>query len=135
MLLAAENEPLRSGRAAYPEQLTFERGSVDVPVAALGGHHDVGERLAPRQFVGMVLDGPDEHDGLLLDGEGVVTVIPGVQARGTAQPEDTDQIVERPARGGVVGVGHAPGWRCWAREDAGSCGNFPECCRLWPYSC
>jgi len=91
-LLAAENEPMRP--FGIRQQLLLELGGVDVPVGVLGDHHDIGDRLAPGQLVGMVLEGPDEHDGTFLGGDGVADVIAVVQARGKPDPEDADQLVD-----------------------------------------
>ena len=44
------------------DQLTLERGDVDVAVGVLRDDHDVGDRLAPRQLVGVVLERADEDD-------------------------------------------------------------------------
>ena len=61
-LEAAENDPMRSGRSAYSLELLLEHRHVDVAVAVLGDRHDVADRLAPRQLVGVVLERADEHD-------------------------------------------------------------------------
>ena len=44
-------------------ELRLETLLVDVPVGVLGDHHDVGDGLAPRDLVAVVLEGADEHDG------------------------------------------------------------------------
>ena len=62
---AAEKLPILSGRAANAHELLLEVGEIDVAVGVLVDHDDVGDRLAPRQLVGVVLERPDEHDRAL----------------------------------------------------------------------
>ena len=59
-LEAAEKLPIRSGRSAYRRSSLGEVREVDAAVGVRADHHDVGERLAPRQLVGVVLVRPDE---------------------------------------------------------------------------
>ena len=65
-LQAAENEPIFSGRSAYRSSSASQLGLVDVAVGVLGDRHHVGDRLAPGQLVGVVLEGADEDDRPLL---------------------------------------------------------------------
>ncbi len=44
------------------DEFRFQRRRVDVAVGVLRDDHDVGDRLAPRQLVGVVLERSDEHD-------------------------------------------------------------------------
>ena len=67
---------------------------VDVPVGVLGDRHDVGDRLAPRQLVGVVLERPDEHHRALVGGMCSVRCVPVVEAGGDAQAQDADQLVD-----------------------------------------
>jgi hypothetical protein len=66
-LEAALNEPIFSGRSAYGRAWR-EVGQVDVAVGVLADGHDVGDRLAPGDLVGVVLVGADEDDRPLLAG-------------------------------------------------------------------
>ena len=59
---AAENDPIRSGRSAYSSKVLAQPVEVDVAVGVLRDRDDVGDRLAPRHLVGVVLVGTDEHD-------------------------------------------------------------------------
>ena len=59
---AAENEPIFTGRSAYRDELRFEPCQVDVSVGVFGNRDDIGDRLAPRQLVGVVLERTDEDD-------------------------------------------------------------------------
>src|ERR1035437_16038 len=76
------------------QQLSFQGGGVDVTVCVLGNHHDVGDRLAPGQLVGVVFKGPDEHDGAFVGRDCVVKVVSVVQVRGNPQSQDADQLVD-----------------------------------------
>ena len=62
---AAEKLPMRSGRLAVALELAREVGLVDVAVGVLADVDDLGDRLAPRQLVGVVLERADEHDRAL----------------------------------------------------------------------
>ena len=84
-LEAAENEPILSGRSACSDELGGEERLVDVPVGVLGADHDVGDRLAPRQLVGVVLERADEDDRPLVGRDVVGEVRAGPRApRGSA---------------------------------------------------
>ena len=52
-----------------PDQLRVQVGQVDVPVGVRADHDDVGDRLPPRQLVGVVLVRADEHHRPLLGGD------------------------------------------------------------------
>ena len=58
---AAEKLPMRSGRPAWPASSSLELAEVDVAVGVLADHHHLGDRLAPGQLVGVVLERPGEH--------------------------------------------------------------------------
>ena len=60
-------------------QFSLEHGDVDVAVGVLRDHHDIGDRLAPRQLVGMMLEGSEEHDRTLVGGDGLAEVVSVVQ--------------------------------------------------------
>ena len=53
---AAENEPIFSGRSRVAHELLRELLEVDVAVGVLADRDDVGDRLAPRQLVAVVLE-------------------------------------------------------------------------------
>ena len=61
---ADEQRPV--GELGQPRR---QEGLVDVAVGVLGADHDVGDRLAPRQLVGVVLERADEHHGPLVGGD------------------------------------------------------------------
>jgi hypothetical protein len=44
----------------------------------------------------MVFKGPDEHDGALVGRDRVAEVVPVVHVRGNPEPEDADQLGDRP---------------------------------------
>ena len=81
-------------------QLAFEVGQVDMPVGVFADNDDVGNRLTPGQLVGMMLIGPDEHDGTLRfrdpRGEAETFIQPGRDA----QFQNADQLVHRCRRPG-----------------------------------
>ena len=95
---AAENDPIFSGRSAYAVELLREDGQVDVAVRVLGDGHDVADRLAPRQLVGVVLERADEHDRALVGRDVRRQVVAVVEVGGDAQVEDADQLVDRRRR-------------------------------------
>ena len=92
---AAENDPIFSDRSAYVDQLGFEPGQVDVPVGVLGNGDDIGDRFAPRQFVGVMLERPDEDDRALAARDVLRQVEPVVEVGGEPQVHDPDQLVDR----------------------------------------
>ena len=74
-------------------QLNGELGLVDVPVGILVDGHDVGDRLAPRQFVGVVLERPDEHHRALLCRDLRGEVVAVIEFGGDPQTHDPDEFV------------------------------------------
>ena len=71
-------------------------------VGVLGNHHDVGDRLTPRQLVRVVLERPHEHHGALTVRDVRREPVPVVERRGEAQAEDPDQLVDRSRRAGAA---------------------------------
>ena len=59
---AAEKLPIFSAPVGVAAQLVLEVVEVDAAVGVLADRDDVGDRLAPRQLVRVVLVGPDEDD-------------------------------------------------------------------------
>ena len=91
---AAEKEPIFSGRSAYTE-LGLELREVDVAVGVLADRDHVGDGLAPRQLVGVVLVRPDEHDRPLAAAGSRPQALAVVEVRRDPQVEDVDQLVDR----------------------------------------
>ena len=81
-------------------QLLFEVGQVDMPVGVFADDHDVGNRLAPRQLIGVMFVRPHEHDWTLrfrnLRGK-TETLI---QAGRDPQFQNPDQLIHRCRRPG-----------------------------------
>ena len=71
-------------------------------VGVLGADHDVGDRLAPGQLVGVVLERADEHDRPLVGGDVGGQRVRVLERRGDAQAEDADQLGDR---AGAAGAG------------------------------
>ena len=67
-------------------------------VGVLGDDDDVGDRLAPRQLVGVVLERADEHHRPLPGGICCGQVVPVVEVGGEPQVHDADQLVDRAGR-------------------------------------
>ena len=84
------------------DEFGFQVHGVDVTVSILGNHHDVGDGLAPREFVGMVLERSDEDHRPLIGRDDITEVVTVVQVRGDAESEDADQLVDR---AGATGSG------------------------------
>ncbi len=101
-LEAAEKLPMRSGRPAWPTSSSLELAEVDVAVGVLADHHHLGDRLAPRQLVGVVLVRPDEHHRPLAGRDRSDEPVAVVQVGRDAQVEDADELVDgggaRPTR-------------------------------------
>ena len=97
-LEAAEKSPICSGRSRVRDELRLELREVDVAVGVLGDRHDVGDRLAPGQLVGVVLERPDEHHRPLVGRDRAAEVVAVVEVGREAQVEDADQLVDRAGR-------------------------------------
>ena len=76
-------------------QCSVQRSQVDVAVGVLGDRHDVADRLAPAELVGVVLERPDEHDRSLVGGDVLGQVVAVVEVGGNPQVEQPDQLVDR----------------------------------------
>ena len=74
---------------------------VDAAVGVLADRDDVGDRLAPRDLVGVVLVGPDEDDRALRRRDVLGERVGVVEGRGDPQPEDPDQLRDRPGAPGA----------------------------------
>ena len=83
-----------------------ERGlepvDVDPAVPVLRDHDEVGQRLAPRQLIAVVLVGPDEHDRALGHRDRGTQVIPVIEVGRQPDLQAVDQLVDR-ARGPRAG--------------------------------
>ena len=101
-LLAAENDPIFNGRPWWRTSSVSQVHGVDVTVSVLGNHHDVRDGLAPREFVGMMLERSDEDHRPLLGRDDITEVVTVVQTRGDAESEDADELVDR---AGATGSG------------------------------
>ena len=92
---AAEKDPIRNGRLSVSFERGLEPGQVDPPVAILADRDHVGDRLAPRQLVAVVLVRPDEHDRPLALRDSCLEPIPLVERRRNPQLQDADEEVDR----------------------------------------
>ena len=73
----------------------------DPAVGVLVDRHDVGDGLAPRDLVGVVLEGADEHHRALLGRDRGGEVVAVVERGRDPQSQDADQLVDR---GGAAGA-------------------------------
>lgn len=97
---------VRRGREAPETQRTIrrgqqgrlERGEVHVPVGVLGDGDHVGQALAPRQLVRVVLEGTDEHDGAFVGRHARRPPVTHVELARDAEPEDLDHPIDRRGR-------------------------------------
>ena len=96
---AAENDPIRTGRAANSIRRRSRSRQVDVAVGILGDLDDVGDRFPPREFVGMVLVRSDEHHRALSSG-GIDAVNPKRSSRpaGILKAKDGDESIDGAGR-------------------------------------
>ena len=92
-LEAAEQDDLQ-GPSGILLQSFSQDGQGDVAVEVLRDNDDVGDRLAPRQLVGMVLVGPDEDDRSGVGRDVLREVVGVLELAGDAQAEDPDQLVD-----------------------------------------
>jgi hypothetical protein len=72
---------------------------VDVAVGVLVDDDDVGDGLPPRQLVGVVLVGTQEHHRTFVHGDLLAQPVALVEARGNPELEDAHELVDR--RGGA----------------------------------
>ncbi len=80
------------------DEFGLEAGGVDVPVGVLRDHDHVGDGLAPRQFVGVVLERADEDHGSLVGRDLLGEAVRVVELRGKADAQDPDHLVDRAGR-------------------------------------
>ena len=92
-LEAAEKEPIRRGRSAWRSSSCGEVREVDVAVVVLADGHDVGDRLAPGQLVGVVLEGTDEDDRALPGWDVGAQAVAALEVGRDAQVEDAHELV------------------------------------------
>ena len=72
------------------DELALEVREVDVAVGVgVDGDH-VGDGLAPRELVGVVLEGPDEHHGPLVGGDLRAEAVARVEVRGEPEVQHVD---------------------------------------------
>ena len=95
---AAENEPIFSGRLTNSMSAASSRRDVDPAVPVLRDHDEVGQRLAPRQLIAVVLIGPDEHDRALGHRDRGTQVIAVIEVGRQPDLEAVDQLVDRAGR-------------------------------------
>jgi len=76
-------DPERTRRVA--RELAFEVTQVDAAVLVLVDHDDLGNRLAPRQLVRVVLVGTDEDDRTLARRDARLQGVAVVEVRGQAE--------------------------------------------------
>jgi hypothetical protein len=79
-------------------QLALEVLEIDVAVGVLADHADLGDRLAPRQLVRVVLERADEHDRPLVERDLTRQAVANVEIARDPQVEDVDQLVDRAGR-------------------------------------
>src|SRR3954447_17736113 len=72
-----------------------------MPVDVLRDLDDIGDRLAPRQLVGVVFERPDEHHRPVVGLDRCRPRVTVVELRRHAQAEDSHELVHRPGRAGA----------------------------------
>ena len=82
-------------------QPCLEVCQIDMAVSVLVDGDDVGDRLAPRELIAVVLERADEHHGTIAGRDGVVESVAPVEVGGDAQVEDADQLVDGACRAGA----------------------------------
>ena len=130
------------GSVGMALELLGEVLEVDVAVAVLADGDDVGDRLAPGQLVGVVLEGTDEDDRALAGRDVGAQAVAAVEVGRDAQVEDADELVHggrgaRPAEDDGVLLARGAHGRpddvasvlAEARSSAGPCRTIP--CACW----
>ena len=97
---AAEKVPILSGRSAYFSSWVAQLVEVHSPVDVLVDDHHVGDGLPPRDLVGVVLVGPEEHHRSLGRRDVVGEVMGVVEGRRDPEPEHPDQLRDRAGAAG-----------------------------------
>ena len=87
-----------SGRSAWRASSSARWARSMWPSRVLADGHDLGDRLAPGQLVGVVLVGADEDDRPLLGRDDVAQPVAPIEVGGDAQVEDADELVHRGRR-------------------------------------
>ena len=81
-----------------PRQLVLEMIEVDVAVGILPDRDDVGDRFAPRKFVGVVFERTDEHDRTFVARDGGRETVLLVELGRDREVEDPHHLVYRRRR-------------------------------------
>ena len=91
---AAEKLPILSGRSRILFEDCLQVFQIDPPVAIFGDGHHIGEALAPRDLVGVVLVRSDEDHRTLVLGDPVGQIEPCIEIPPAADVEDLDELVD-----------------------------------------
>ena len=90
-------------------QGALQGAEVDMAIAILGDRHHVGDGLAPREFVAVMLEGSEEDDGPLPRGDARAEPVALVEVGRDAKVEDADKSVDG-SRATAPGEDHAGGF-------------------------
>jgi hypothetical protein len=86
------------GPTGETEQGCLQLVEVDVTVGILGNDDDICNRLPPRQFIAVVFERPDEHNGFLLRRDLIGKSVAVIEAFGDADAENPDHEVDGTGR-------------------------------------
>ena len=81
-------------------EFCLQISEIDMAISVLGDDHDIGNGLAPRKLVGVVLERADEHDRTFVLWNLSRQVVAIVEIGGDSQVHDADELVDRPGRTG-----------------------------------
>ena len=84
------------------DELLLQVGEIDPAVGVFVDHHHIGDRLPPRQLVGVMLVGADKHHRPLVLRDLLEKAVTGVEVCRDADVQNIDQLVDR---GGGSGAG------------------------------
>ena len=102
---AAEKLPIFTAPVGVAAQLVLEVLEVDAALGVLADGDDLGDRLAPRQLVRVVLVGPDEDHRPLA---------------AASSSQQADELVDGPGRAGAAEHDDVVGGRRYRRVDDGA---------------
>ena len=87
------------------DERSLERREIDPSIMVLGHRHDLGDRFPPRQLVGMMLVGTDEHDRSITRRDAFAQPIPIVEVGGQPQLEDVAFELKPGDLSGIIQLG------------------------------
>jgi len=102
---------------------------VNAPITVLGNQDHVGDALAPGQFIGMMLVGPDKNHRTFVGRNPLGQAIPGIKILREPQIQNIDELVDGSGRPRAAKNDHVLLRAANGLEDD-TAGVLPKTCRL-----